>query len=289
LPPAGWLAVPETFGILGATSFVAAAMIEELRARRQHFLAYSRQPGEGAAWRRLGEASPEPIDCWLGVAPIWTLPAHFSLIEASGARRLVQLSSVGRYSKAESTDLSEAALAARIEAAEATVAAWAEGRGIVWTILRPTLIYGAGDDRNISEIARLIDRFGFFPLCGPAKGLRQPLAVRDVASAMLAAAAAPAAGNRAYDLGGGETLSYRAMVERVFEAERRRPILLPLPLAAFRLGEAVIGPWLPGGQRWTLAMAARMNVDITVDNGPAGRDFGYAPRWFEPEPLPRRS
>ena len=51
------------------------------------------------------------------------------------------------------------------------------------------------------------------------------------------AAGAPAAENRAYDIAGGETLSYRRMVERIFAAEGRRPVTPTVPLAAFRLVE----------------------------------------------------
>jgi nucleoside-diphosphate-sugar epimerase len=45
----------------------------------------------------------------------------------------------------------------------------------------------------------------------------------DLAGAALAALDAPGAADRAFDLPGGETLSYRAMVERIFEGMGRRP------------------------------------------------------------------
>ncbi len=60
-------------------------------------------------------------------------------------------------------------------------------QGVEWVILRPTLIYGHGRDKNITEIARFIRRFGFFPLLGKANGLRQPIHVEDVAEACFAA------------------------------------------------------------------------------------------------------
>ncbi len=74
--------------------------------------------------------------------------------------------------------------------------AWAASHGVEWIILRPTLIYGLGRDKNIAEIARFVRRFGFSPLFGKAKGLRQPLHAQDVAGACIAALDAPDAANR---------------------------------------------------------------------------------------------
>jgi nucleoside-diphosphate-sugar epimerase len=159
------------------------------------------------------------------------------------------------------------------------VQAWAENHDVQWVILRPTLIYGLGRDKNITEIARFIRRFGFFPLFGKADGQRQPIHAQDVAKACLAALRAPGAANRAYNLSGGETLPYRDMVVRVFAALGRPPRLLPLPLSAFRLAVALLR-WLPRYRHWTAAMAERMNRDLVFDHAKATRDLAFKPRGF---------
>ena len=51
-----------------------------------------------------------------------------------------------------------------------------------------------------------------------AQGLRQPIHVEDVAAVCFSALRAPDAANRAYNISGGETLTYSDMVERVFVA-----------------------------------------------------------------------
>jgi nucleoside-diphosphate-sugar epimerase len=152
---------------------------------------------------------------------------------------------------------------------------------VEWVILRPTLIYGRGRDKNVCEIARFIRRFGFFPLFGPAQGLRQPVHAEDLAAACLAAADAPAAANRAYNLSGGETLRYRDMVGRIFVALNRRPRLLPVPLGAFRTMLAAMR-LLPRYRHWSAAMAERMNRDLVFDHAEAVRDLRFAPRPFHP-------
>ena len=237
---------------------------------------------DGITWRNLsdtGSANTDQLDCWICVAPIWVLPEHFPLIEASGARRVVVLSSTSRFTKDESTDPEEQAIALRLADAESRLQNWAESRGVEWIILRPTLIYGLGQDKNIAEIARFIRRFHFFPLFGKANGLRQPIHAQDVASACVGALLVRDAANRAYNISGGETLTYRVMVVRVFTALGRQPRLLTVPLWAFRLAVSVLR-WLPRYRQWSAAMAERMNRDLVFDHTEAARDLSFKPRGF---------
>ncbi len=189
------------------------------------------------------------------------------------------LSSTSRFTKVGSGDTAETVVAARLIEAEDRVVAWAKSRGIEYVILRPTLIYGLGRDKNISEIARFIRRFGFFPVLGRAHGLRLPIHVEDVAAACISALQAPDAANRAYNISGGETLTYREMVARVFVALGRRPRLLTVPLWAFRLAVSVLR-CLPRYRQWSAAMAERMNQDLVFDHAEAVRDLGFKPRGF---------
>jgi len=216
---------------------------------------------------------------WVCVAPIWVLPDYFSLLDAQGARRVVALSSTSRFTKEDSTDPEEQAMALRLADAEARVREWAECRGVEWVILRPTLIYGLGRDKNIAEIARFIRRFGFFPLFGKANGLRQPIHAAEVAGACLAALQAPSAANRVYNISGGETLTYRDMVARVFSVLGRRPRLLTVPLWAFRLAVVMLRR-LPRYRQWSTAMAERMSRDLVFDHAEATRDLGFKQRAF---------
>jgi nucleoside-diphosphate-sugar epimerase len=216
---------------------------------------------------------------WVCLAPIWVLPEHFALLEAHGARRVVVLSSTSRFTKVNSPDPEEQAVSQRLAEAETRVQAWAENRGVEWVILRPTLIYGLGRDKNIAEIARFIRHFGFFPLLGKANGLRQPIHAAEVADACLAALQAPCAANHAYNLSGGETLPYRDMVTRVFKALGCPPRLVQVPLSAFYVSVALIRR-LPRYRHWSAAMAERMNRDLVFDHSEAARDLAFKPRGF---------
>ncbi len=269
-------------GVLGATSLVGRCLLALLAESDKKVIAYSRQTIEPSnndvEWRQLtSPVAKDAIPGWICVAPIWLLPDYFSLLEAQGARRVVALSSTSLYTKHDSFDPAEQAVALKLADAEARVHVWANRCGIEWVILRPTLIYGRGEDKNIAEIARLIDRLGFFPLFGQAQGLRQPVHADDVAKACLSALQTPCAANQAYTLCGAETLSYRAMVTRIFIAQNRKPRLLTVPLWAFRLALRGLR-CLPRYRQWSTAMAERMNRDLVFDYRDAERDLGFKPR-----------
>ena len=267
-------------GVLGTTSLVGDCLLPLLAEAGWRVTAFSRGAGS------QGVEGVMPY--WICLAPIWVLPDYFSLLEASGVRRVVLLSSTSRFTKIDSGDVAENSVAARLIEGEAQVQAWAESRGVEWVILRPTLIYGLGRDKNISEIARFIRRFGFFPVLGKAMGLRQPIRAEDVAAACVSSLQAPVAANRAYNIPGGETLAYREMVARVFAALGRHPHLLTVPLWAFRLAVSVLRI-LPRYRHWSAAMAVRMNRDLVFDPAEAVRDLGFKPRRFvlAAEDLPR--
>jgi nucleoside-diphosphate-sugar epimerase len=270
-------------GVLGARSLVGECLLPVLCDAGWRVVAFSRRVVESSSdveWRRLPDAETMgKIPHWICGLPIWVLPDYFALMETSGVKRIVVLSSTSRFTKVGSGDTAEVAMAARLAAAEARVQAWAEGCGIEWVILRPTLIYGFGRDKNIAEITRFIRRFGFFPLLGKATGLRQPIHAADVAGVCVAALTAPAAANRAYNISGGETLAYRDMVGRVFAALGRSPRLATVPLWAFRLVVAVLRR-LPRYRQWSAAMAERMNRDLVFDHAEATRDLGFKPMRF---------
>ena len=294
-----------TVGLLGARGLVGECVSSLFVQAGHEVCAFSRntehrKTQNGVTWLPLGglvkatqtptlitnpnpNPNPNPnqstITNWLCVAPIWVLPDHFAMLESYGVRRIVALSSTSRFTKNDSNDLEDQATAHRLADAENRLQAWAESRGVEWVILRPTLIYGYGRDKNITEIIKVIRRFGFFPLFGQAKGLRQPIHADDVAGACVAALNANAVANQAYNISGSETLSYRDMVVRIYKALKKPVRLFAVPLFVFRFAVAML-KLFPSYRKWTPAMAERMNRDLVFDHSDATRDFGFKPRAF---------
>jgi nucleoside-diphosphate-sugar epimerase len=287
---------PESIvGVLGATSLVGnrlfAPELKQISDRDHTWIAFSRNKQEFISeeaskvhWCVLNDdplsTIGQKIEYWICLLPIWVLPAYFSFLESCGARRIVVLSSTSRFSKAKSIDLSEQNLANRLADSEQQVISWAEKNKIAWIIVRPTLIYGFGRDQNITMIARFIQRFGFFPLFGKANGLRQPIHVDDVAKSCLLALFEERIDGKAYNISGGETLTYKEMVERIFSALGVKPKYFPLPLVVFRIMITLLRCF-PRFRKMSVGMADRMNQNLTFQNQDAKNDLKFEPRSFQ--------
>jgi nucleoside-diphosphate-sugar epimerase len=275
---------------LGATSLVGRFALPRLKAMGVETIALSRTAPDEPGWARADLSDPQlqaklpECATVLSFSPIWHLPGALAALKAKGMERLVAFSSTSVSAKASSPDPYEQDVVRRLAEGEAALERFCEANGVAWTILRPTLIYAEGQDQNVSRLAAMIRKLGFLPLAGRGEGLRQPVHADDLAAAAIAAALSPSAEGKAYDLPGGETLSYRAMAERVFEGLGRRPAILALPQGLWTLAFALARPLLPGA---TAQMGARMSADLTFDGGPAARDFGWSPRPFRPDFRPR--
>ena len=236
-------------------------------------------PWSAGDLNHAAEWSP-PNGAWLfATVPLWLLPdalEHWPRVAG-----VVAFSSTSAVTKADSPDIAEQQLAQRLQQAEQRVLALCADRAIPCSLLRPTLIYGTGRDRNVSAIAGFIRRFGFFPLASPANGLRQPVHAADLAAAAIACIDNPTANGQAFNLPGGETLSYRDMVRRIFVALGKRPITPALPLPLLKTGLRLAGRVLPC--HYSPALFERMNQNLRFDPASATGALGYQPRSFQPE------
>lgn len=293
--------VQRTVVVTGAASQIGFFLLPRLAAAGFRVVAVSRRPeavavasfgqhwpGRGSAhWVQADlEQSPGAgwtggSEAWIHLGPLRLVPRLLESGHAMSIRRVVAFGSTSRFTKARSAHPREQRVVADLEAGEAALARGCAAAGIGWTLFRPTLIYGAGLDRNVMVIAAAIRRFRVFPLVGGGTGLRQPVHADDLAQACVSALDSPGSLGRAYDLSGGEVLSYRDMVLRIFAAARRPPRLLPVPLVA--VGVALWGlSWMRRYRDFNTEMARRMSDDMAFDHGDALRDFGYRPRSFEP-------
>lgn len=273
--------------VVGASSVVGHFLIPRLIQAGFEVHALSRQTAihPNVHWHQRDVQAVDwhrglPLfDAAFHLAPLWLLPHALNQLQVLGVRRLIAFSSTSALTKVGSTSPRERALAETLLEAEARIAR--ECGFAAWTIFRPTLIYGAGKDQNVTAIARFVRRFGFFPIAGQGRGLRQPVHADDLALACLLALRVEAAEGRIFNLGGGEVFPYREMVERIFHALDRPARVLSLPEGALRVGVATVAR-LPRFSHLDAALVTRMAQDMSFDVLPARRAFGYSPRIFMP-------
>jgi nucleoside-diphosphate-sugar epimerase len=272
--------IEKRVGLIGAASFVGERLVPLLKQDGYQVTTFSRQGDNGTV--ALRKASAEVvgiIEDWVCLSPVWTVSEHFELFTKYGVKRLVALSSTSRFSKISSAASKDRELASCLIKGEEQVLEWAAACNCTVVIFQPTLIYGLGKDKNVTEIARFIQRFGFFPLFGLGMGLRQPVHVDDVAAACLAGLKVPAGKKQTYILSGQEILTYRAMVERIFVALGRQPRFVRCPYLIFSLAVRLANLMLPF-KGLTTEMAVRMNKNQNFDNTEVQVDLGFKPRPF---------
>lgn len=274
---------PRTALVFGASSQIGVFLLRRLVARGDEVLAVSRKnhaSGGGITWLHgdLTTSLPDlprtpslvvsfgPLDHfarWLAHAPL-----------AAGAF-VVATSSMSAESKVDSPVLAEQELARRLQAGEQQLARACEQRGLPWTILRPTIVYGAGLDKSLTPMARRAVRLRVFPW-PQGRGMRQPVHADDIAQAALAAADSGACAGRIVPIGGGERLTAGQMFDRV---RRSLPIgVVPVPLPTWGLDVLAMGvPWIRGP-------VARLRSDLVADNTVLQERLGVFPRPFRPDP-----
>lgn len=273
--------------VFGGSGQIGLPLLQRLYHDGWRVSAISRQPRHdrpGLEWLH-GDLQnmpvlPARVDAIFSCGPLLKFARWYgqSGIEAT---RVVAFGSTSAQTKRGSADADERRVAGELREGETALFAAAQARSDAVTILRPTLIYGAGRDATLTRIAQLAKRLRYFPLPRGADGLRQPVHVDDLADAAFAALGAPASFGNTYAVPGGETLSYREMVQRTLACLRPPVRLVELPSPLFNL--ALLAAQATG-RATGLGEAAvrRMRNDMTFDAAPAQRDFGYAPRGFRP-------
>jgi nucleoside-diphosphate-sugar epimerase len=287
------LASPHKIIVTGATSIIGYFLLSRLVAAGHEVHAISRDGGKNVGttsnqliWHEadISRAEQFPLihaEALIHLAPLWLLPPLLPVLALQRIKRVIGFGSTSLFSKAASADAGERQIACRLAEAEEAIRRLCDASETNWTVLRPTLVYDCARDKNITRIAGFIRSYGFFPLLGKAAGLRQPVHADDLAETCLMALEQPSTFNKAYNVSGGETLSYRQMVEKIFTSLGKPARFLTVPPWMFR-GAINVMALISDKQGTTLEMATRMNVDLCFDHTEATLDFGFSPRPFTP-------
>ncbi|MEM9183221.1 MAG: NAD-dependent epimerase/dehydratase family protein [Pseudomonadota bacterium] len=278
--------------VVGGGNQIAAFLIPQLLAAGHQVGVQSRRPAPPwivphpeLSWSTAGgtPAADRSVEyeALVYLAPLTQFEERWRGL--AGITRVVAFSSTSRMAKQASADAAERAVAELLADGEAVLQRCTAEEGASLAVLRPTLIYGAGIDQNLTRLAGFVKRWRLMPLLGEGTGRRQPVHAADLAAAAQALLERPEPLSGSFNLPGGSTLSYRSMVKRVFESLELQPRFLPLPLLAARAAL----PVLRRSARWrdlNPAMLDRMNQNLVYDASPAQRAFHYQPRPFRPQP-----
>jgi NADH dehydrogenase len=185
--------------------------------------------------------------------------------ERAGVRRMVHISAIGA-----APDSSYPFLRSKGQGQAAV-----EGSSVPHVVLRPSILFGPGDD--FFPRLRFSLAFPVVPLPDGGGARFQPLHVADLARAIHAALRGPMTGT--FELGGPTPVTYREMLQETMRAYGIRRFTVPLPVAlmkpaAFLFERTMADPPVTVGQLDLLA------VDNTPHPNAIDQVFGVRPQAF---------
>ncbi len=278
--------------IFGANSDVGSFLLPRLENTGWTVYCFSRRkrPENGASnikwlsdadFHERSTLAGIKIPAVISLMPIWLLPNFQEILEIIETTTLIAFSSSSIISKVNSRNNEERHIVDLLGKGEAWVNDRFSTNSRNALILRPAMIYGGMQNKNINRITHLGKIFRFFPLLGEGSGKRQPVHAEDLAQLCVSCLNHAQSGVKTYVLAGGETLPYRAMIERIFLTAGIPPRILILP--GFFLNIVVICiRCLPNYGDITLEMLRRTEQDLCYDNQDAIDALGWSPRTFQP-------
>ena len=240
--------------VTGGTGFVGSHLVRRMREQGLPVRALVRHPEKAADLKALGaELAPGDINdtaslekACAGVERIVHLVgiiqetprATFEKIHVEGTRNLLQAAKTAGVRHF----LYQSALGTRPGAkSEYHKTKWqaeelVRESGIPFTILRPSLIYGPGDQFTL-RLAQMIARSPVLPVIGSGKSKVQPIYIDDVVNCIVKAVTGDSFLNEIYEIGGPEQLTYEEVTKAIAHAMGihrpvvRMPLLFMKPMA----------------------------------------------------------
>lgn len=150
--------------------------------------------------------------------------------------------------------------------------------GLDWTILRPGVIYGVGDDL-LCHLSLLLRTAPVFPIVNDGRAPMMPVHAGDVANAVAAALERRESTGKTLDVVSADRLTLRDVVGRTAEALGLPVRILPTPVALMKIPVGIMEATMsqPLSTRAQLAMLVE---GLAGDPGPAEQVLGVAPGPF---------
>jgi uncharacterized protein YbjT (DUF2867 family) len=162
-------------------------------------------------------------------------------VQQRGVRRLIHVSGIGADPGSQSLYIrkrGEGELAVREAFADAV-------------LIRPAVMFGP-NDAFLSTILKLLNRLPVFPMFGNGQMRLQPVYVEDVGQAIAKILQRVLTGPTLFECGGPRVYSYEELLRVVGSVAGIKPILFPVPLAAWgalaRISELLPNPAITRNQ-----------------------------------------
>lgn len=246
--------------VTGGTGFVGTRLCAELSSRGHDVTAMARNPesadfGDAAVRTVVGDvtAYDSVVDAFEGQDAVVNLVALSPLFRPEGGdHRHVEVHLGGTENvveAAEEHDLERVVQMSGVHADPDADTSYLRAKGraeevvrdadLDWVIIRPTVLFGEGDE--LVNFVKLVTTPYVTGLPGGGRQRFQLLWVGDMAPMLADATEDDAHVGETYELGGPEVLTFKEVVERIYEAEGKSVMSVPVPLVLADVGLAVLG------------------------------------------------
>ncbi len=149
------------------------------------------------------------------------------------------------------------------------------------TIIRPTMIYGGSNDKNMWNLINYLDNNYVFPIFGSGKNLFQPIFAGDLADAYYKVLSSRnAVIGKNYNLSGGSEISYNSILQIISSQLNRKNLYIRIPIW-FSLVLLYFYKFLKkNGVTVSKEQILRMKEDKIFSYQKAKNDFGFDPISF---------
>ena len=151
---------------------------------------------------------------------------------------------------------------------------------LVWTIIRPTMIYGSPQDRNIIKLIKWINNFPIIPVFGDGKSLQQPVYVNDVALALVDVLYNEITFYKTYNISGKDPLTFNEVIDLISKKLERKVFKIFIPfktiVKVLKFFE-FFNIYFPLSSEQII----RINEDKSFPYNEASKDFGFDPLSFK--------
>jgi NADH dehydrogenase len=156
-----------------------------------------------------------------------------------------------------------------------------QASGLVWTIFRPSIIFGPGDG-FINVLADLVRKAPVVPVVGNGRTKFMPLSVDEVGEIFARAIDDPAAAGKVYELGGGKVYTYEELLDLVAMTlgKKKRKVHVPVRVMVpvVKLSKPLPRSLRPPVTEEQLRMLA---IDSSTNRSATARLLGHPPRSLE--------
>lgn len=146
-----------------------------------------------------------------------------------GVKKIIYLSALGTSEKAES----------RYHQSKWKAEESVRDSGIDFVILRPSVIYGPGDE-FLNMISAMIRKFPFVPIIGSGDYLLQPVYIKDLTRIMVGCLTNREALGRTIEIGGPRAYSYKEIVGILKSHLNKNRINIYLPVWLMRITASIL-------------------------------------------------